>query len=186
VRLRGVGTRFYAPERLAVNYAEWSAVQGGVEYAGVFLILSRYTVVHAAGRAPILRLHFLEHQLRPQRDRSPSRSSKVPPAVGRLVYALSRALPAEFMTPPTRLDVSHLTANAAETPLLVTRAKGRDYAGVANVWARDASAPDPGSSTAGVMDRAVAQLTGQLPPPTAGGRLRLGRRPPSGEGKGSS
>lgn len=185
VRVRRVGTRFYAPERLAVNFAEWSAFEGGVEYAGVLLILSRYTVVSAAsaaGRPAVLRLSFLEHQLRPQRDRSPSRSSRLPPASGRLVGALSRMLPVEFFAPATRLDISHLASTATtQTPLLVTRHKGRRYAGVANVWAREPAAaagedgapPRSRSSTAAVMDRAVAQLTGRLPPLTARGRLTL-------------
>lgn len=176
VRIRRVGTRFYAPERLAVNFAEWSAFEGGVEYTGVLLILSHYSVVTPAleaGRPAVLRLTFLEHQLRPQRDRSPSKSSKIPPASGRLVGALSRMLPVEFFAPDTRLDISHLASTATtETPLLVTRHKGRRFHGVANVWARDpAAAAADGtpsrSSTAAVMDRAVAQLTGRLPPVTA-------------------
>lgn len=193
VRIRRVGTRFYAPERLAVNFAEWSAFENGVEYTGVLLILSRYTVVTpalAAGRPAVLRLTFLEHQLRPQRDRSPSKSSKIPPASGRLVGALSRMLPVEFFAPDTRLDISHLASTATtETPLLVTRHKGRRFHGVANVWARDPAAAAGGvpsrSSTAAVMDRAVAQLTGRLPPVTARGRLTLSPWPVPTEDEGS-
>lgn len=194
VRIRRVGTRFYAPEGLAVNFAEWSAFQNGVEYAGVLLILSHYTVVTpslAAGRPAVLQLKFLEHQLRPQRDRSPSKSSRIPPSSGRLVGALSRMLPVEFFAPDTRLDISHLASTTTtETPLLVTRHMGRRFHGVANVWVRDprpsaADSVTSRSSTAAVMDRAVAQRTGRLPPLTARGRLTLSPWPEPVEDEGS-
>lgn len=186
VRLRRVGTRFYVQPRLAVNFAEWSILAaGGVEYTGLFLILSRYAVVStasASGRPAVLRLTFLEHQLRPigGRPSSPGRpASRVPPRPDRLVAALTRMLPAEFFAPPERVDISHLAAGG-KTPLLVTRSKGRRFAGVANVWARDAAtaAAEGGviDKTTALMDRAVARVTGWLPPAgPAGGTVTSGR-----------
>ncbi|GAB0492748.1 hypothetical protein MMPV_004017 [Pyropia vietnamensis] len=170
VRLRRLGTRFYAPPRLAVNFAEWSVVApGGVEYTGLFLIISRYTVVSPASssrRAAVLRLTFLEHQLRP--TGGPRSGSRVPPRPDRLVAALTRMLPAEFFTPSERVDISHL-AVGEETPLMVTRSKGRRFAGVANVWARDAATAAAGGDAADeatkLIDQAIARVTGWLPPP---------------------
>ncbi|KAK1858523.1 hypothetical protein I4F81_001124 [Pyropia yezoensis] len=114
------------------------------------------------------------------RPSSPGRpASRVPPRPDRLVAALTRMLPAEFFAPPERVDISHLAAGG-KTPLLVTRSKGRRFAGVANVWARDAAtaAAEGGviDKTTALMDRAVARVTGWLPPAgPAGGTGTSGR-----------